>query len=191
MLTDILVFIAGISKVIIFIFKIFYFIPYNITIFNDIKNIIDKKYKKYFFLNNNLDKLNLNKSYNNYIEKKDDNKINIINEHDISNNNLSNYSNINKNNKLLIQKKKSSIFNQNFIDENKNLTEIDLIKKLCIFNNYKNRNNYFFCLFKKNNLIYDQVYKFRKKLLSEEELFLSHMSVIKMKKFLKTEKPKI
>ena len=189
MFTDILVFIAGISKVIIFIFKIFYFIPYNITIFNDIKNIINKKYKKYFFTNKILDKLNLNKNYNNYIEKKDDNKINIINEHDISNNNLSNYSNINKNNKLLIQKK-SSIFNQNFIDENKNLNEINLIKKLCVFNNYKNRNN-FICLFKKNKLIYDQVYKFRKKLLSEEELFLLHMSVIKIKKFLKTDSPKI
>ena len=70
------------------------------------------------------------------------------------------------------------------------MNEINLIKKLCVFNNYKNRNN-FICLFKKNKLIYDQVYKFRKKLLSEEELFLLHMSVIKIKKFLKTDSPKI
>ena len=57
-------------------------------------------------------------------------------------------------------------------------------------NNYKSRNYifYLFCMFKKKNLIFDQVYKFRKKILSEEELFLLHMSVIKIKTFLKTEK---
>ena len=186
MLTDILVVIAGISKVIIFIIKILYFIPYNVTIFDDIKNIINKKYKKYFLINKNINKLNLNKSYNNYIEKKISNKIN-INEHDISNNILSNYSNINKSNNF-IQKKKSNLFNEKFINENKNLFEINVIKKLCNLDQNKNNFFIFFVCLKKKNLIYNQVYKFRKKILSEEELFLLHISVIFFKTFLKKEK---
>ena len=224
LLTDVLVTIAGISKVIIFFMKIFYFIPFNITIFDDMKYIVKKKYKKYFveekrnlnnsnipilkkniyfsminnYVNNNNNNNNNNNFCNDIKDDINDNnkntfKSNIINNknnrkfsflYDMKYNSKNNLSNLNKSKTVLNSRNDSIIFSENFV--NKNMKEIIFIKKICNFQN-KNKNIFFylFCCNQNENLIFNQATNYRKKLLSEEELFLLHMSVKKIKLILK------
>jgi len=224
LLTDILVTIAGISKVIIFFMKIFYFITFNITIFDDMKFIVKKKYKKYFIEekrnmnNSNIPILKKNIYFsliNNYVKNdvknnknnvnccqnikdnikdnfKDNFKTNIISNknkkfnfvYEMKYNSINNLSKLNKSKTILNSKNDTIFISENFI--NKNMKEMIFIKKICNFQN-KNKNIFFylFCCNQKENLIYNQATNYRKKLLSEEELFLLHMSVKKIKLILK------
>ena len=223
LLTDVLVTIAGISKVIIFFMKIFYFIPFNITIFDDMKFIVKKKYKKYFIeekrnmnnSNNPILKKNIFSSLiNNYVNNSSNNfnicnnikdniknnfKTNIISNKnnkkldfvcEMKYNSINNLTKLNKSKTVLNSKNDSNFISENFVD--KNMKEMIFIKKICNFQN-KNKNIFFylFCCNLKENLIYNQATDYRKKLLSEEELFLLHMSVKKIKLILKQIKNKI
>ena len=192
LLTDVLVVVLGIIKVTLLIIKFLYFFPYNITIFDDFKFIVDKKYKKFFFSNkpqqnsfkfNNIKNTNFNflndrkkmqiSIINNYINKINYSRNGSMNDNNASKNNMQK---INKSHSLLIKK------DENFFDEN--VKEFFLIKKLCNFNK-KDKILFLFSCNKRKNLIYSQVIKYRKKILSEENLFFLKMSVKKIKLILK------
>jgi hypothetical protein len=66
------------------------------------------------------------------------------------------------------------------------MNDFIFIQKLCNFK-YKNKflSFYLFCFNQKKNSIFFQASKFRKKFLSEEELFLLHISMKKIKIILK------
>ena len=216
LLTDVMVIIAGINKFIIFFMKIFYIIPYYFTIFDDLKFIVKKKYKKYFNENNkNLINLNsfqsqilkknrrfslhnnfinktkinnnINENYKTVINNKKDKKFNFCFEMNNNNynNSINNFSKLNKTKSLLnTNNNESTLFSENNVD--KNMKEFILIQKLCNFKNKdKNLLFYFFCFNQKKNSIFFQASKFRKNFLSEEELFLLHISIKKIKIILK------
>ena len=216
LLTDVMVIIAGINKFIIFFMKIFYIIPYYFTIFDDLKFIVKKKYKKYFNENNkNLINLNsfqsqilkknrrfslhnnfinktkinnnINENYKTVINNKKDKKFNFCFEMNNNNynNSINNFSKLNKTKSLLISNNnESTLFSEKNVD--KNMKEFILIQKLCNFKNKdKNLLFYFFCFNQKKNSIFFQASKFRKNFLSEEELFLLHISIKKIKIILK------
>ena len=150
------------------------------------------KNKKFSIVNNYINKIknDNNKNKDNYktvINNKKDKKFNFCFEMNNDNNNSinNNFSKLNKTKSLLISKiNESTLISEKFVD--KKMNDFIFIQKLCNFK-YKNKflSFYLFCFNQKKNSIFFQASKFRKKFLSEEELFLLHISMKKIKIILK------
>ena len=139
------------------------------------------------FINKTKINNNINENYKTVINNKKDKKFNFCFEMNNNNynNSINNFSKINKTKSLLnSNNNESTLFSEKNV--NKNIKEFILIQKLCNFKNKdKNLLSHFFCFNQKKNSIFFQASKFRKNFLSEEELFLLHISIKKIKIILK------